>query len=227
MFPFLETIRIEGGRPLRLELHEVRMTRTRQHAQMADSVPALPATGFIESPGSTGTVATSATGSMETSVSLREYIARLQLPSQGIHKLRILYSDRIDSHTIESYTPRRIESLRLVYDDSINYRFKSSDRTAFDRLLSKRDGCDEILIVQNGCVTDTSFSNIAFLRQGRWVTPDTTLLEGVMRRDLLERGLLEEARITPADLFLFEQATLINSMLDPGTITVAMDRILK
>ena len=39
-----------------------------------------------------------------------------------------------------------------------------------------------------------------------------------MRRHLLEKGLLSEADITPADLQGFVSVMMINAMMPPGTI---------
>ncbi|KAI9512889.1 aminotransferase [Russula earlei] len=51
---------------------------------------------------------------------------------------------------------------------------------------------DVLLWNTKGMVTETSVRNIAFFRSGRWVTPhdSTGCLSGVMRRWLLEQGLV-------------------------------------
>jgi branched-subunit amino acid aminotransferase/4-amino-4-deoxychorismate lyase len=51
---------------------------------------------------------------------------------------------------------------------------------------------DVILWNTKGMITETSVRNLAFFRRGRWVTPhdSTGCLPGVMRRWLLEQGLV-------------------------------------
>ena len=51
---------------------------------------------------------------------------------------------------------------------------------------------DVLLWNTKGMITETSVRNLAFFRRGRWVTPHdlTGCLPGVMRRQLLEQGLV-------------------------------------
>ena len=62
----------------------------------------------------------------------------------------------------DEYCMRAISSLRLVTCDDIDYAYKSADRSR----LGLRGNADEIIIVRNGLLTDTSYSNIA-LQQTR------------------------------------------------------------
>ena len=82
----------------------------------------------------------------------------------------------------------------------IGLPLKYADRSALARLLQRRDDCDEILIVRDGAITDTSYSNVAFFDGRKYVTPDTFLLNGTRRQYLLGTGVLTERRITPSDL---------------------------
>jgi 4-amino-4-deoxychorismate lyase len=55
---------------------------------------------------------------------------------------------------------------------------------------------DEVLLYnEKDEITETSIRNIAFFREGRWVTPplSTGCLSGVVRRRLLEEGLILES----------------------------------
>jgi 4-amino-4-deoxychorismate lyase len=76
---------------------------------------------------------------------------------------------------------------------------------------------DEILIIKNGFVTDTSFSNIVFFDGIKWITPSTYLLNGTQRQQLLQQGAIIEEEIRPSDLKHFRFAKLINAMLDLET----------
>lgn len=139
------------------------------------------------------------------------------LPAELKNK-KVRCSITYDSHILDirfiDYTPRTINSLRLVESD-INYAHKFSDRQSLNNLLEQRNGCDEVLIVQNNCITDTTYSNVVFSNAaGRLFTPDTYLLNGTKRQLLLLKGIISETRITSGDLHLYDKVYLINAMLD-------------
>lgn len=69
-----------------------------------------------------------------------------------------------------------------------------------DILAAQKGDCDEIIIIKNGLVTDTSFTNIAIYKHGMWLTPKHPLLLGTKRAALLEKGIIQEADITVDDL---------------------------
>ena len=104
----------------------------------------------------------------------------------------------------------------LVSAAELDYSYKYVNRDSLDALKKSRtdNPLEDILIVKNGCITDTSFSNIAFYNGSSWVTPDTPLLKGTKRACYLQSGKLMEKRITPDDLRQFHKARLINAMLD-------------
>ena len=76
--------------------------------------------------------------------------------------------------------------------------------------------CDEIIIVKNGLITDTSFTNLALFDGNRWLTPKPPLLLGPKRAQLLEAGIIEEAELTLEDLRKAEKVSLFNAMIDFG-----------
>ncbi|MDE6330184.1 MAG: aminotransferase class IV [Muribaculaceae bacterium] len=137
-------------------------------------------------------------------------------------KCRILYD--ADSYTMEfhPYTPRTVRSLRFTEANDIDYHLKYADRSALDSLAQKKGDADEILIVNQGLVSDTTYSNIICIgAEGRWLTPRRPLLRGVMRQWLLNSGVVEEADITPEMLRPGNSAgisavVMINAMLPPG-----------
>jgi 4-amino-4-deoxychorismate lyase len=51
--------------------------------------------------------------------------------------------------------------------------------------ISNAEGCDDIIIVRNGFVTDASYANLIFRKGDEWFTPATFLLAGTMRAFLL------------------------------------------
>lgn len=144
-------------------------------------------------------------------------LQRLQIPAEfaeGVVKCSIRYSDKVESVNYLPYSPRPIRRLKLVECDDINYSRKYADRRALEALREKRGECDDVLIVKNGFVTDTSYSNIVFFDGSDYFTPNTYLLNGCKRRELLESGRIKQRRITAAGTRDFLCAYMINAMLD-------------
>lgn len=62
----------------------------------------------------------------------------LNPPLSGLYRCRLVYDlDKIEV-TYHKYKKRDIKSLKLVYDDSIEYSKKSTSRESLDTLLKKR-----------------------------------------------------------------------------------------
>jgi 4-amino-4-deoxychorismate lyase len=146
-------------------------------------------------------------------IRLENFITIPKSFAKGIYKCKVLYRTEIEHIGFEPYMPRQIHSLKLVDDNSICYPHKFTDRKQLDELSGKRGGFDEILIVRNGSITDTSFSNIVFFDGQQWLTPLSPLLHGTMRSYLLANGLIAEKEITVSDLRQYNKARLINAML--------------
>jgi para-aminobenzoate synthetase/4-amino-4-deoxychorismate lyase len=101
-----------------------------------------------------------------------------------------------------SYT---ISAHRVHSSDQL-LRHKTTWREFYDDELARATrsfGCDEILFVnERGELTEGSRSNIFIRRDGRLLTPPLSagVLDGVLRRELIEQGDCVEAALTPADL---------------------------
>ena len=132
-----------------------------------------------------------------------------------LFKCRIVYNQKIQKVEFLSYTPKIINTLRIVSDESILYSYKYLDRSSLDTLVRSSDA-DDILIVQHGLVTDISIANIVFFDGKKWFTPKKPLLFGIKRQILLEKRLIHESDISVKELHKFEHAALINAMLDIG-----------
>jgi 4-amino-4-deoxychorismate lyase len=147
---------------------------------------------------------------------LIDYIIRLDLPRVGTHRLRIDYTPtHIIQHTITPYIPQIITSLRLVMvEDNFQYAHKWADRSPLEGALAQKSDADEILIVRNGLITDTSFSNVLFLDGKQWVTPAEPLLAGTCRARLLHQRRIEATSIRMEELGRFSHFMLINAMRD-------------
>jgi 4-amino-4-deoxychorismate lyase len=113
----------------------------------------------------------------------------------------------------------------LVYDDEIEYSYKYENRDRLNVLKESRQDCDEIIIVKNGCITDTSFSNLVFYDGKKYLTPAQPLLNGTKRKLLLQQNWISEATIKPEDLNNFHHCGLINAMLHKDDYEVNINMI--
>lgn len=183
MCRLFETIKIIGGEPQNLSLHDERMNRSRRELF-----------------------------GMNDLLKLSDYVSVPDPDKNGITRCRVIYSGSIHSIEFLPYIPADIKTLKIVDAGLTIYNYKYLDRSQLTALIDKR-AADDILIIRNGCLTDVSFANIVFTDGERWVTPDTPLLEGTMREFLLREGVIKMDRITITDLPLFTHFKLINAML--------------
>lgn len=128
-------------------------------------------------------------------------------------KCRVCYHNNITSITFEKYIPRNIQSLKLI-NMFPDYAYKFSDRKVMDDLLKLRDGCDEILIIRNGLVTDTSYSNVVFSKDDEYFTPNFPLLNGTKRQKLIKDRVIKEIEIGVDSIKEYKHVWLINALLD-------------
>jgi len=143
----------------------------------------------------------------------KDLVWRIELPGNDVYKIRIVYGYTEGSATTEPYTIRPVRSLKLVLDNNIMYDHKFENRSRLEELVAQRGDCDDILIVKNGLVTDVSYANIVFRKDGKWFTPDSFLLNGTMRQWLLDTGKISERTITVDDIRQYSHFKLINAML--------------
>lgn len=139
-------------------------------------------------------------------------------------KCSIIYDfDTIISIKAVEYHRKKITRLIPVESD-IDYSLKYADRTALDSLKQHHSEGEEPMIVKNGLITDTTFSNLLFKdRAGKYFTPRVPLLKGTMRAFLLEHNLITERDISISDLSDFTEAHLINAMNDIDDYVVPIE----
>lgn len=197
-FLFLETIKLENGFFSALSFHQARMDATR--AAFFDDPEPLSLPLALMKAGS--------------------------IPPKGLYRTRVIYSDKIESIEFIPYEKREVASLKLIEAD-IDYRFKYEKRPELNTLFQQKKKCDDILITQNGLLTDTSIANIALLKSGIWYTPKSPLLKGTKRAALLHHGLIIEADIHQDDLQDYEKICLFNAMIEFGEMEFPVKNIQK
>jgi 4-amino-4-deoxychorismate lyase len=179
----LETIYLNNGAFRNLDYHQARMSKSSQSLFEANSPELVSA------------------------------LACNIIPLSGLFKVRVMYGQEIKNIEFIRYQVKPVQSLKLVYDNHISYQHKFTDRSQLERLLDQKENADEILIVKNGLITDASFANIIFKKGERWFTPRAYLLNGVMRKCLLDNKHIEEADINEGNFRDYESCKLINAML--------------
>jgi len=133
-------------------------------------------------------------------------------PKDGLYRCRILYGEQVHSIEYIPYTPKEIQTLKIVSSD-IEYNLKYANRDALNTLLESNKDVDEVIIEKDGYLTDTTISNIAFFDGKQWLTPEKPLLQGTMRAKLIDEGFLQPKEIKQADLQNYSQVALMNAMI--------------
>lgn len=182
MFLF-ETIRILNGEFFNLDQHQQRMNRSRQLL-------------FNDN----------------KEISLQGSLHNIEYPQIGLFKCKVIHNESgITSIAFDPYIKRNINKLMLVSGGSIDYSHKYLDRSAID-LLCKYNQDGDVIIIKNGLITDSSFSNLAFYDSKKWVTPRKPLLKGTQANRLISSGILKEIDLQPSELRNYRSIKLINAM---------------
>ena len=145
--------------------------------------------------------------------------------SKGLVKLRFLYTKDDCKLEFSNYKPRKIKTLKVIENNKICYSLKFTDRFQINSLLKQRGDYDEVLIVKNKFITDTSIANIVFYNNNEWVTPATPLLKGTCRNRLLKEGKIKEEIIQITDLYKFKSFCLINAMICGDLLPIPIGNI--
>ncbi|MBP7173094.1 MAG: aminotransferase class IV [Cloacibacterium sp.] len=184
MSQFIESIKIEDQKAFLLELHQKRVNETFAHF------------------------------GKEGSIDLAKIFKDLEHDEDGLYKWRIVYDlDKNFKTQMIPYAISEIDDFQLVENNDFEYPFKSADRKELEKMKEKSKA-EEIMIVKDRKITDTSYSNLLFLKKKQWFTPSTYLLNGVQRQYLLSKKLIKETEITLDNIKEFTHFQLINSLND-------------
>ena len=185
MCRFVESIQLKDGEFKRLELHQARLQKA-----MEDFYP------------------------NEKVINLADSLKQASFPTDGLFKCRVVYDSAIRQIEFAPYVRREIHSLRLVETELESFHYKLEDRSGFNVAFAQRGDCDDVLLVKNGFLTDSSYANIALFDCENWYTPRVPLLFGVNRAQLLLEGKLIEKDIKPTELMNFQYISLFNAMIE-------------
>lgn len=131
-----------------------------------------------------------------------------------VYKVRVVYSEKFIGIEFQPYQKKKIEKLYLVENNTIDYSYKYLNRTDLEKMKLPFQTNEEIIIVKEGLLTDTTFTNIALHNGKRWETPATPLFEGTQRSFLLEQNIIFPVDICVTDLNQYSRIRLFNAMVD-------------
>lgn len=184
MSRFIESIKIEDQKAYLLDLHQKRVNDTFAHF------------------------------GAEGSIDLENIFKKLEHDEDGLYKLRVVYDLQKNFQTqLIPYAIAEIDTFQLVENNTYDYSFKFEDRREFEIMKAKAKA-DEIIILKNNHVTDTSYSNLLFLKEEIWYTPSTYLLNGVQRQHLLAQKKIMQTEIALQNIREFSHFQLINALND-------------
>lgn len=140
---------------------------------------------------------------------------KLQLapPNTGLYRCRIVYEKEIESIEYLPYTLRLPRSFKLLHSD-LSYDLKYENRDEINALFEQRQETEEIIIIKNSLITDTSIANLCFFDGKNWLTPSKPLLKGTTRQRLLDAKKIKEANLSYTDIHKFSQIAVMNAMSD-------------
>jgi 4-amino-4-deoxychorismate lyase len=183
MCQLLETIKCKNGKLYNLEFHQKRFDFARKNIFGITDI-----------------------------IDLNDVLKVPEENSNGLFRCRVTYSGVINKVEFLPHRIRRINSLKLIEGNEIDYRYKYSNRDALNSLFEKKGDCDDILIVKNGCISDSWTANPVFYDGEKWWTPDTPLLAGIQRTKLIKEHKIFECRITKKDISKYKKVGLINAL---------------
>ncbi|MDN5067236.1 aminotransferase class IV family protein [Aliarcobacter butzleri] len=144
-------------------------------------------------------------------INLQEYINPI---SEELLRCKLIYDENgVVDVLYFPYKKREIKSFKIIFDNEIEYSKKYLNRVKLDELYEKKDDCDEVIIIKNEIVTDTTIANIAIFYENSWITSKNCLLGGTTRARLLEEKKLFEKDITLDMLKNASKVALMNAMI--------------
>lgn len=137
----------------------------------------------------------------------------LKPKTDGIYRAKVIYEQNGELVSVEyfPYKMRDFYEFKLI-NISFSYDKKYLDRSEIDEA---KNGFDEIIMIKNSLITDTSIANLAIFDESHslWLTPKTPLLKGTSRQRLLQNGFLKPKDISKNELLNAKKIALMNAMI--------------
>jgi len=139
----------------------------------------------------------------------------------GVWKCRLLYNASACMVEWQPYVKRALKRLIVKDSENLDYQLKYTDRSALDGFGPGLGDDEEVLLVRNGLVTDTRYTNVALFDGLSWITPEHPLLPGTRRMELLDFNIIRQGVVKMTDLraseeskeSLYDRIRLFNAMI--------------
>ncbi|MGB3132177.1 MAG: aminotransferase class IV [Saprospiraceae bacterium] len=182
MYRFFESIAIINGQVRNLEYHQDRVNRTFAKFYKASNL-----------------------------LVLKDAINDSILNKEGRFKCKVLYNNFKHNLYFEKYSSKVFKNHYLVDIGRVEYNFKYVNRNYLLRNCNN-DLNSHALFFKKNLLTDGEFANIILNNGISWITPKTALLEGTMRRYLLDQKRIILKDIAIEDLHQYNSFKLINAL---------------
>lgn len=184
MCQFIESIRLKNGELFNLELHQKRVEKT-----------------FLEFfPNS-------------NAFDIKTTLQNIQLPDNELYKIRIFYDSEIRILEILEYQKPHFSKYKCFHIPSdFNYDFKFANRQIFDQ-ISKNTSKDTLaILVKNGLVCDSTFSNLIFEKSEKLFSPAKALLLGTQLQKLISERKIQLIDIAENQIKDFDKIYFVNAL---------------
>jgi 4-amino-4-deoxychorismate lyase len=159
------------------------------------------------------------------SIELESELSKTNFPKQGLYKCRLIYDTEIKLIEFHAYHPPVIQSLKILPTQIPSLPYKLTDRANYQAAFAQRGDCDDVLLVKNGLLTDTSYCNIALFDGVNWVTPKTPLIIGVNREQLLSENKIFGKDIFLSEIQQYSFISLFNALNEHKSILISIDKL--
>lgn len=146
-------------------------------------------------------------------INLTEEITIPSNLNEDKYKVRVVYGKDIELIEFIPYQIKPLNTIAVYKIDSLfDYTYKNIDRSYFDQII-RQSGKDDLILIKDNFVTDTTYTNLIFFNGTEWHTPSTYLLPGIMRQHLLNKEKVKEKVIKITDLKNYISFKRINAMI--------------
>lgn len=160
---------------------------------------------------------------------LREYLAKLNIKNKGVKitvtPLNIIITEREIPYKEEDYNKGMTLTISKVKRNSTSLLSYIKSTCYIENLIEKENakkmGYDDVLFLnEKGYVTETSCANIFVVKNNEIFTPkvEDGLLEGIIRRKIIENFKVKERSITLEELKNSDEVIITNSLMGAMSI---------
>ncbi len=154
---------------------------------------------------------------------LASFLHNKDFPKSDLYKCRVLYDEHgFMEPEFVLYHMKDIQTFKIIHTMLEPLFCKPADRKVFEELFALREDADDVLLVRNGLLTDTSFANIACFDGANWVTPRRPIIYGTQRVYLLEEKIIIAKDIQLDDLHQYKKIRLFNAMIEFGELEIEL-----